>query len=593
MAFTTRPDLQGTFGMVTTTHWLASAVGMKLLEAGGSAADAAVGAALVLNVVEPHLNGPFGEVPVLVWDPLSDAPRVLCGQGVAPHGATIAHYRSEGLSTIPGSGLLTCVVPGAFDAWMVLLAEYGRLSLREIMEPAVQYARAGHPLLRAASDVIAGAADMFQHHWPSSAAVWMPNGQVPNPGALFCNPDLASMWTALLKEAETATGRAAQIQAARRAFSQGFVAETLDSYLRDACVVDGTGTARRGVLSGQDMADWQATWEAPTSSSVQGWHVWKPGHWSQGPSLLMALQTLDAKGAFDAGSMSPDGIHFQVEALKTAFADRDAYLADEQTVPLDVLLSAEFARERAQAITGIASMTHVPGVIKGHEAAAASLALRLSSKDAMVDGAGSGEPTMAHLLRNEGDTVHLDVIDQWGLVISATPSGGWLQSNPVVPGLGAPLNNRAQMFWLDPASPGALAPGKRPRTTLSPSMAQAPDGTRIAFGTPGGDRQDQWQLAFLVRLMEGMSPQQAIDGPLFLTDHLEASFYPRGFRAGHLMVEPEFGHDLIENLTSRGHRIDVAAPMSIGRLTAASRRPDGLVSAAATPRLMQAYAAGR
>ncbi len=201
---------------------------------------------------------------------------------------------------------------------------------------------------------------------------------------------------------------------------------------------------------------------------------------------------------------------------------------------------------------------------------------------------------MAHLTGRRGDTVHIDVIDRWGNMFSGTPSGGWLQSNPVVPGLGVPLNTRAQMFWLDPGLPTSLTPGARPRTTLSPSMAEAPDGTRLAFGTPGGDQQDQWQASFLLRVIHhGMNLQEAIDAPLFHTAHLQASFYPRGTKPGHLLAEPAFGEAVLDALRARGHRLEVSAPWAAGRLTATSRSPEGLLRGAATPRLMQAYAIGR
>jgi gamma-glutamyltranspeptidase/glutathione hydrolase len=207
---------------------------------------------------------------------------------------------------------------------------------------------------------------------------------------------------------------------------------------------------------------------------------------------------------------------------------------------------------------------------------------------------GAGEPTMAHLSEKRGDTVHIDAVDRWGNLVSATPSGGWLQSSPVVPGLGMPLNSRAQMFWLDEGLPTSLAPGRRPRTTLSPSMARRPDGGWLSYGTPGGDQQDQWQLILLLRLIGGETDlQAAIDAPLFHTWHAQSSFYPRGLRPGHLMVEPSLGEAAIEALRARGHDLEVSEPWAVGRLTAAAYDPDGLIRAAATPRLMQAYAAGR
>lgn len=291
MTFTTRPEINGTFGIATSTHWIASAVGMSLLEKGGNAFDAAVSMGFVLNVVEPHLNGPLGDLPALIQPAGDDTPTVICGQGTAPAGATIEHYKNEGLELIPGSGLLATVIPGAFDAWMLMLRDHGSMSVREVLEPAIHYARAGHPLMQRVSNTIEGQAEFFRTEWPTSYDTWVPNGNVPQAGALFCNPDLADTWSRIVDEAEQAEGREAQIEAARRAFYQGFVAETIDSYLRNACVMDATGEKRKGVLTGQDMAGWQASYDTPLSVDYQGWTVYKPGIWSQGPTLLQGLMT--------------------------------------------------------------------------------------------------------------------------------------------------------------------------------------------------------------------------------------------------------------------------------------------------------------
>lgn len=596
MRFTTRPELSGTFGMVASTHWIASAVGMKLLEAGGTAADAAVGVAFVLNVVEPHLNGPLGDMPALVWSADDDEPSVYCGQGVAPAGATIAHYKNEGLEIVPGSGLLATVVPGAFDALMLMLRDHGRLRLRDVLEPAIHYAKCGHPLLARVSAEIGELARIFRDEWPTSAPVWLPGDKVPVPGELFRNPDLAAFWTRLLAEAESAHRREAQIEYARRAFRKGFVAEAIDRFMKEACVIDATGERRKGVLGGQDMAEWQATVEPPVSARTHGVQVWKCGFWSQGPVLLQALRILEND---DLAALNPTGdafVHLAVEALKLAFADRESYYGDPDfsDIPTRTLLSADYARKRRSQIGEAASLDQRPGEIPNLSHLAHAFLDRAARKTADDRGIGTGEPTMAHLTSQDRDTVHIDVVDRWGNAVSATPSGGWLKSNPVVPGLGVPLNSRAQMFWLDDGLPTSLAPGRRPRTTLSPSMARLGDGTRIAFGTPGGDQQDQWQLVFLLRLLHhGHNLQEAIDAPLFHTGHLQASFFPRGTRPGHLAIEPAAGDETIARLRERGHRVEVTEPWAAGRLCAASRRPDGLMKAAATPRLMQAYAVGR
>ncbi|MEL6451184.1 MAG: gamma-glutamyltransferase family protein [Pseudomonadota bacterium] len=595
MPFTTRPELSGTFGMVASTHWLASAVGMKLLEAGGTACDAAAGMGFVLNVVEPHLNGPLGDMPAILRI-AGEAPVVVCGQGVAPAGATIRHYGDEGLDMIPGAGLLSTVVPGAFDAWMLMLRDHGRLPLRDVLAPAIHYARAGHPLLPRAAATIAGQAAFFAAEWPSSADVWTPQGQVPQAGALFANPTLAAFWERLVHEADGADGRVAGIEAARRAFSQGFVAQAIDDYLAEACVMDGAGARRKGVLTGQDMATWQASYEPPLSVHHHGWDVYKCGAWSQGPVLLQSLQMLRGDSLAEMDPNGADFVHLTTEVLKRAFADREAYYGDPDhaEVPVETLLSDAHADAHRAQISDTASHALTHGAIPGYEIQAAAFHARARQGVPLAAGVGGGEPTMAHLANRKGDTVHIDVIDQWGNMVSATPSGGWLQSNPVVPGLGVPLNSRAQMFWLQDGLPTSLAPGRRPRTTLSPSLALHGDGRALSFGTPGGDQQDQWQLAFFLRYVHhGLNLQEAIDAPLFHTGHLQASFYPRGLRLGHLMAEPAFGEDVLQALRDKGHALEVAEAWSVGRLTAALHQPDGVMKAAATPRLMQAYAIGR
>ncbi|NNU82067.1 gamma-glutamyltransferase family protein [Halovulum dunhuangense] len=597
MSFTTRPEIQGTFGVVASTHWIASAVGMSILEKGGNAFDAAAAMGFVLHIVEPHLNGPLGDMPMLIQLAGEETPRVICGQGVAPKGATIAHYRAEGLDLIPGSGLLATVTPGAFDAWMLSIRDHGRLKLRDVLEPAIYYARHGHPMLPRVANTIAGIADFFKEEWPTSAETWLPGGNAPAAQSLFKNPALADTWERLLSEAEAAgDAREVQIQAARRAFSQGFIAEAIDDYLKDACVMDAAGGRRKGVLSGQDMAEWEATYEQPLSVDYHGWTVWKCGVWTQGPALLQALRILEGTDIVDIDSRSAEFVHRVTETIKLSMADREAYYGDPDfaEIPVETLLSREYAATRRALLGDTASLEQRPGRIAGFEAQADAAVARAARKLEAGPGAGAGEPTMAHLTERRGDTVHIDVIDRWGNMVSCTPSGGWLQSSPVIPGLGMPLNSRAQMFWLDEGLPTSLAPGRRPRTTLTPSMASWQGVPTMAFGTPGGDQQDQWQLMLFLRLAHSqMNLQEAIDAPLFHTAHFQASFYPRGTKPGHLMIEPSFGEGVIDDLRGRGHAVEVAEPWTVGRLTAAKREANGLLRAAATPRLMQAYAIGR
>ncbi|MGR3321092.1 MAG: gamma-glutamyltransferase family protein [Pseudooceanicola sp.] len=595
MAFTTRPEITGSFGVVTSTHWIASAVGMAMLERGGNAFDAAVATGLTLQVVEPHLNGPLGDMPAIFCKAGEDRPTVLCAQGTAPAGATIDHYRAQGLEMVPGSGMLATVIPGAFDGWMLMLRDHGTLPLRDVLEPAIRYARHGHPLLPGAAKAIEGLAEFFRAEWPTSAALWLPGGKAPAPGEIFRNEELAQTWERVLAEAETVGPREAQIDRARDAVYRGFVAEAVDAWVREAEVMDAAGARRKGVLTGDDMAGWSATYEAPLSVDYDGWEVFKTGPWGQGPVLLQALRLLEGTGV---GEMDPAGaefVHLVTEAMKLAYADREAYYGDPAfaDIPMETLLSRDYAEARRGLIGAAASAEMRPGTVPGCEGWVQAMLDRAAMEGAEA-GAGAGEPTMAHLSDRRGDTVHLDVIDRWGNMVSATPSGGWLQSSPVVPGLGMPLNSRAQMFGLVEGRPSSLRPGARPRTTLTPSLAAFEGAPRLAFGTPGGDQQDQWQLIFFLRHVHGMRNLQAcIDAPLFHTLHLQGSFYPRVVKRGNLTMEPGFGEEVIADLRGRGHAVDVMPDWSVGRLTAAARGADGWLRAAATPRLMQAYAVGR
>jgi gamma-glutamyltranspeptidase/glutathione hydrolase len=607
--FTTRPELAGTFGMVTSTHWLASAAGMAVLEKGGNAFDAAVAAGFVLQVVEPHLCGPGGEVPVIGYDARRGETFVVCGQGTAPAKATPQAYRDLGLDLVPGSGLLAACVPGAFGAWLLLLREYGRLPLRDVLQYAIGYAQDGYPLVPAISWGIASVADLFREHWTSSAEVYLPGGGIPAPGGMFANPALAATYRKILTIAEAAGGdRDAQIEAARQAWYEGFVAEAISAFATTE-VMDVTGERHRGLLTGQDMSGWHARLEEPATYDYRGLTVCKTQPWGQGPVFLQQLVLLSG---FDLGELEPGSaeyIHTVTECGKLAFADREAWYGDPAftDVPLDDLLSGEYNDERRKLVGRTASADLRPGRPGDREpflpafATAAFGRINSSSGDG-VRGSGdpgldpaTGEPlgrsTDAQTRR--GDTCHLDVADRWGNVVTATPSGGWLQSSPVIPDLGFCLGTRAQMFTLTPGLPATLAPGKRPRTTLTPTLALRDGEPYLAFGTPGGDQQDQWTLGFFLSLVHfGMNLQQAIDFPAFHSRHMPSSFYPREAYPKVLDVEDRVGERTIRELSDRGHEVVVQPPWSLGRISAVALR-GGMLYAAANPRGMQGYAAGR
>ena len=626
--FTTRPELAGTFGMVASTHWLASAAGLAVLEHGGNAFDAAVSAGLVLQVVEPHLNGLGGEVPVIAHHAGRGETFVLCGQGTAPAAATREAFAGLGLDLVPGSGLLAACVPGAFGAWMLLLREYGTLRLRDVMGYAIGYAADGYPLLPAISWGIASVAELFRDHWPSSAEVYLPDGHVPAPGSLFANRALAATYQRILHEAEAAShDRDEQIEAARRVYYEGFVAETIAAYVASSEVMDVTGLPHRGLLSYADLAGWHPQLEEPLTYDVGGLTVCKTKPWGQGPVFLQQLALLDG---FDLAAMGPgtaDYMHTVTECGKLAFADREAWYGDPDftDVPVKALLSGEYADARRQLVGPGASAELRPGAPDGRvprlpgfatgtvtgngDDGSVAPSLDVEPPAPRLD-PGTGEPTMrtsgpagpdpkipkipkiASSYR-AGDTCHLDVADRFGNIVSATPSGGWLQSSPVIPGLGFCLGTRAQMFTLTPGLPATLAPGKRPRTTLTPSLALRDREPYMAFGTPGGDQQDQWSLLFFLNhLTFGMNLQQAIDFPSFHSAHMPSSFYPRQAQPRVLDVESRVDAGVIEELRRRGHLVNVRPAWSLGRVSAVARR-NGVLYAAANPRGMQGYAVGR
>jgi gamma-glutamyltranspeptidase/glutathione hydrolase len=616
--FTTRPEIEGTFGVVTSTHWIATAVGMGILERGGNAFDAACATAFTLQVVEPHLNGPGGDVPVILYDAKRGKPEVICGQGSAPAGATIAHYRDHlGLDLVPGTGLLAACIPGTFDTWMTLLRDYGTMRIADVLNPAIGYARNGYPLVERICATIDTVKDLFREHWPTSAAVYLPGGKVPKPGSYFTNPTMADTYERLLKEAQAGGGtREAEIERARKTWSQGFVAEAIDKFCRTHEVMDTSGRRHRGVLTADDMAKWQATIEAPISYDYGRYTVLKAGPWTQG---LVVLQQLALLKGFNLDGLDPAGpefIHLQVECAKLAFADRDTFYGDPKfvDVPIAALLSDAYNDQRRKLVTDQASLEIRPGSIEGF---GKIMKARLADGSrAAVANSGAGEPTVGNIPWTHdqddlpdaiaaqagkrekmgavpGDTVHFDIVDRAGNMISSTPSGGWLHSSPVIPDLGFCLGTRGQMFWLEEGHPASLAPGKRPRSTLTPTLALRDGEPYLAWGSPGGDQQDQWITQFFLRHVHaGMNLQDSIDAPAWHTEHFLSSFWPRTARPGVLVVEGRVPKATQDELKARGHKLETGPDWSEGRLTAASR--DGKRrKAAANPRGMQGYAAGR
>ncbi len=626
---TTRPDLQGTFGMAAATHWIATATAQSVLERGGNAFDAAVAGAFVLHVVEPHLNGPGGDVTAGVATASDKTPTVLMGQGPAPAGATREHFRSEGLDLVPGAGALAAAVPGAVDAWLLLLAEHGTWELADVLAPAIGYARDGHPVAPRVVATIATVQDLFRDHWPSSAERWLPGGSVPVAGTMVRNETYASVLERLVQAGsgatagdDTAGARVARIEAARTEWAEGSVAQAIDAFVRTPHR-HASGTDHAGVLRASDLAAFRAATEPATTAEFRGHTIAKTGPWGQGPALLQTLRLLDP---MDDERLDPStvlGAHTIAEAQKLALADREAYYGDGD-VPMVELLSDAYSDERRALIGDRASHELRPGTVSVPAGALPPLRVTYTPGGEPIAGVGEptvpgargdaptpdavavpaeddavhedrGEPIVMATGETRGDTCHIDVVDRWGNIVSATPSGGWLQSSPTIPELGFCLGTRMQMTWLEEGTASTLTPGARPRTTLTPTLVLRDGEPVVAMGSPGGDQQDQWQLLFLLRtIVGGWTPQQAIDAPALHTTSFPGSFWPRTWTPGGLVVEDLLGDEVISGLEELGHVVTRAGDWSLGRLSCVTRDPDtGVLGAAANPRGAQGYAAGR
>jgi gamma-glutamyltranspeptidase/glutathione hydrolase len=574
MSFTTRPVVMGANGMVTSTHYLASVAGLKALQEGGNVVDAGATMWFCLTLLKPQLVGPAGEAPILLY--WADEEKVVAvnGQGPAPMNATIDWFLEQGYPMIPEDGFTPAVVPGAFDAWLITLEEYGTFTLGRVMEPALRIARDGFPVYPTLKTFLERAKDRFLSEWPASAETYLPGGEVPRIGQLLRNPGWYSTFKEVTEIESRAGSRSAGIDAARKHFYDGPIAQAIVEFTQSFRCRDVYGKENHGLITLEDFQRYHARFEEPVTINYRGIDVYKCGPWCQGPVFLQQLNLLEGYDLRGMGHNTVEYLHTWIECAKLAFADREQYYADPDyvVVPLGMLLSKEYAAKRRKLVDpDKASMLLRPGGVEPIE---------LEEKSER-----SGF---------EGDTVHLDAVDRDGNMLAATPSGGWIRASPLVPGLGFPLGTRGQFFHLDPGHVECLEPGKKPSTTLTPSLALRDGRQYMAFGTPGGDRQDQWTLQFFLNHVEfGMNVQEALDAPTVHTNHFPGSFWPHTVKPGEVAVEPRIPGDVVKGLEEKGHRIVMSRPWSHGRCLAIRICPDlGVMFGGASPRTGEPYALG-
>lgn len=584
MPFTTRPVYQGMHGVLASGHYLGARAGQKMFDKGGNAIDAVVASGFALNVLEPQSCGIGGEVPILVYSAREQKVFAISGQGWVGKVATIDWFRQAAIDPIPGDGFLPATVPAAFGTWAFALLRFGTLTLKDVLGPAIDYTESGFPMYAGLRSSIAGLSKKFREQWPSSAALYLPHDRVPQIGEVFKNPD----WAATLKkvvDVETRNhdrGREGAIQAAIDYWYRGEIAEKMVAFLSNHAVRDASTKANRGLLSKEDFADWQPELDEPVTVRYRGLDVYKCGPWTQGPVFLQQLRLLEGFDLKKLGHNSADYIHTVIEAAKLAFADRERFYGDPKfvEVPLRMLLSREYADERRRLI----------------DPQKASLELRPGQSPKFKP--EERRPRTGLLPESDwpyrGDTTHTCAADRYGNLVAATPSGGWIPSSPVVPGLGFPMGTRAQMFYLDPHHPNCLQPRKRPRTTLTPSLVLKDGKPWMAFGTPGGDQQDQWTLQFFLNFVDfGMNLQEAIDAATFHTDHFPNSFYPHDIKAGSLTLEGRIPEATRKELERRGHRVKVTGDWANGKVMAVHfATPTGVISGAVSPRGQIGYVTG-
>jgi len=578
---------RGTHGAVAGGSEYATEAGMRIYFQGGNAVDAGVATMFAASVSEFSHFGMGGEAPILIR---TKAGKVysIAGVGTMPKLATAEMFRErkpkagEILTLEPGgmkgiipvAGIMPALVPGMVESGLVALREFGTKSFGEVAQTAIELAD-GMAIDEMRAGAIARSRRFFDL-WPDSKKTFMPDGQVPMPGEVFRQPNLArtlrSMVAAEKKVLASGGSRTAGIDAVRDYFYRGDIAHRIDTFMKE----------NDGLLRYEDMAAFKLQPEEPVSVDYRGYKVYKPAFWSQGPAMLQALNILEGFDLRSLGFNSAEYIHKVTEALKLAYADRDTYYGDPKfvSIPTATLLSKEYAAERRKLIGQKASRDFIPGTIndkKGRHPIDMEIARTKIDPELM-----------------SSDTTCVDAIDKDGIVFSATPSGAWLPS--VIAGdTGIPLTERAQSFLLVPGSPNELAGGKRPRVTLSPTLVTQQGGRPyLAFSTPGGDNQDQSLIQLFLDVVEfGMNAQAAVEAPRLQTRHLVSSFDNHAWVRGDLLLDERIPQNVMQDLAARGDRVGIRSRWASGAAPVMVRvLPDGVIEAGADPygyRVAHAY----
>jgi gamma-glutamyltranspeptidase/glutathione hydrolase len=569
---------RGTRGAVAGGSEYATEAGMRMYYHGGNAVDAGVATMLAAAVVEFSHFGMGGEAPILVRTKDGKV-HAIAGVGTMPRLATAQFFRDHKVTDneivsppeaggmknwVPVAGILPALVPGMVEAALVTLREYGTKSFAEIVQPAIDLAD-GFPIDEMRVHSILRSAKYFEA-WPDSRRTFLPNGRPPQPGDIFRQTDLArtlrAMADAEKRAASSGASRDKAIDAVRDFFYRGEIAHRIDAFSK----------SHGGLLRYEDMAAFRVEPEEPVSTTFKGYTVYKPGFWSQGPAMIQALNILEGYDVPGLKLNSADYIHTFVEALKLAYADRDTYYGDPKfnKIPTETLLSKEYAAERRKLITAEASLEFRPGKAgdKPMQHPFYADIQRYQIPDALM----------------AKDTTCVDAIDKDGMAFSATPSGAWMPTY-LAGDTGIPLTQRAQSFLLVPGHPNELAPGKRPRVTLSPTLVTAGDRTVIALSTPGGDNQDQSLMQVLFHsIFFGMNAQAAVEAGRFQTEHLVSSFDNHAMSPGTLLLDERTAPAVINELKRRKHIVDIRSRYGSGAAPVMIRFwPSGLIEAGADP----------